>query len=55
MIKMKYDKVAFLDVDGVLNNNSTTEVIPGTNYCGIDDYLVERLSRVIRLRMLILY
>lgn len=40
-------KVIFLDVDGVLNNEFTTESIIG--YCGIDDELVEKLAKIVRI------
>lgn len=40
-------KVLFLDVDGVLNNWSTKELTPD-KYTGIEDTLVERLSKVVK-------
>ena len=40
-------KVLFLDVDGVLNNWSTSELTPD-KYTGIDDFLVERLSKIVK-------
>jgi len=40
-------KVLFLDIDGVLNNDATTEKSPD-GYTGIDDSLVERLAKVIK-------
>ena len=37
-------RIIALDVDGVLNNDFTQETING--YCGVDDYLVERLAKI---------
>lgn len=41
-------KVIFLDVDGVLNNWATKELTPD-KYIGIDDQLVEMLSKIVKL------
>ena len=41
-------KIIFLDVDGVLNNYETTELTPD-KYIGIDDKLVELLSKIVKL------
>lgn len=38
--------IIFLDVDGVLNSDKTSEMICG--YIGVDDALVERLARIVR-------
>lgn len=43
---MGMEKVLFLDVDGVLNNNDTKECSP-RGYVGIDDILLKRLSVII--------
>lgn len=41
-------KIIFLDVDGVLNNWKTKELTPD-KYIGIDDNLVEMLSKIVKL------
>lgn len=45
MIKMV--NVIALDIDGVLNNDFTAELTPNQFFVGIDDYLVEKLSRIV--------
>ena len=44
-MKEKYG-VIFLDVDGVLNNRSTTEKTP-ENFYGVEDFLIERLKQIV--------
>lgn len=41
------DKIIFLDIDNVLNNDDTGEKTP-TGFVGIDDYLVERLAEIVK-------
>lgn len=41
-------RVIFLDVDGVLNCNSTRQKIPFTEFLGIEDNKVDLLSRLVK-------
>lgn len=41
------DKIIFLDIDNVLNNDATEEKTP-VGFVGIDDYLVERLAQIVK-------
>ena len=41
------DKIIFLDIDNVLNNDKTEEKTP-IGFVGIDDYLVERLAQIVK-------
>lgn len=40
-------KILFLGVDGVLNSNETKELIPDTNFTGIDNKYVKRLKKIV--------
>lgn len=46
--KEKKMKVIFLDVDGVLNCNSTKQRIPYYDFLGIEDRLVEVLAKLVK-------
>lgn len=41
------DKIIFLDIDNVLNNDKTEEKTP-IGFVGIDDYLVGRLAQIVK-------